>query len=107
MPDLDKLKPYFYRKAARQRLILYLLSSGYDVERIINLTSVAFHKIDLPKELEIYREEISKPGTLWAFEYKTNRRRLNTYDVYKLLRTTSEKVLGKAISVTDFQNRTN
>lgn len=53
-----RLAPFFNRKSARQRIILYLLATGYRVPDLVNMSEDALDVVILPDELEHCRDEM-------------------------------------------------
>lgn len=93
-----------HRKSARQRVILFLLASGYTVADLVSMTLAQARAIKLPAEIDVYRAEAfngRKSGL--AFIYPNgNPMRLSTY--YRLLRETSQKVVGRPMSQDAFRD---
>ncbi len=103
---LERLEPFFKRKSARQRVILFLLAEGYSVGEIVRLSARELKAIDLPDGLIIYRDELldqleDLKGP--AFLYPGGRVMSHT-DIYRILRQASTMVYERPMSVQQFQD---
>lgn len=56
--QFERLEPFFYRKSARQRIILFLVATGVRVPELVNFTEADLAEVDLPEDLDYCRDEI-------------------------------------------------
>jgi hypothetical protein len=100
----ERLAPFIHRKSARQRLILYLIADGYTVGDLVRMTVAELNKISLPVEMDVSRDEIlDGRNTGYAFVFPGGKGMLHT-TYYRLLRSTSEKVLKRPMSQEKFRD---
>ena len=92
-----------HRKSARQRVILFLIASGYTVADLVAMSLADARKIKLPADIDVYRAEaFNGRKTGLAFIYPNgNPMRLSTY--YRLVRETTLKVTGRPMSQDAFR----
>lgn len=55
---MARLAPFLFNKGARQRIILYLMSIGYSVPKLVNMKIKDIEALSLPDDLAVYQEEI-------------------------------------------------
>jgi hypothetical protein len=100
----ERLEPFLYRKSARQRIILYLFARGLSVADMASMTPAALRELRLPDSLDIYREEMlnEQPKAKYAFVYP-NGNHIPPSAYYRILRESTEKVLGRPLSLDTFK----
>lgn len=93
-----RLQPFLYRKESRQRVILYLVASGYTLAEIIALTPDELRRIPVHPDMEVYVGEtlLQRKGQR-AFAFPTGAPLTPAY-LYRLVRSTSRLRTGKAMS---------
>jgi hypothetical protein len=105
-PVIENLKPYFTRKGARQRVILYLLLSQ-SVDEICTLTIANLKAMKFPPviEFEVQRlldERGGKDDDL-VFVFNENRPLPPSF-IYNLLRSTTSKINGQPLMVDAYRS---
>jgi len=107
---MDQLQLFLYRKSARQRIILYLMARGYRFDELSKMTADELKSIEVPNELGLC---IAKNQVLSAtnennlvFSYP-NGRKMGKGDFFRILTQASMKVLGRSITVGEFQSYVN
>jgi hypothetical protein len=100
---IKKLEPFFYRKSARQRVILYLVAEGYTIPSLVSMTVKQLEAIVMPPEIAVYRDQVAETAVNeFAFTYPNGRRLLHN-DYYTLIRRTTEVVTGKPLAQNAFR----
>ena len=106
---MDKLKPFLYRKSARQRIMLFLMAKGYDFEALASMTTLELKDISMPDDdLHISKNQVLSSiaeGDL-VFAYPGGRK-MGEGDFFRVLTQASMKVLGKSVSLSEFQDYIN
>lgn len=100
----QRLKPFLYRKGARQRLILYLIAEGFSVSRLVAMSVAELRALTLPVDFEVCRDEAlsaCKAGDR-AFCYP-NGNAVPQSAYYRLIRQTAKKVLRRPMSQESFR----
>jgi hypothetical protein len=96
--EYKRLLPFFHRKSARQRLILYLIADGYNVADLVAMRTFALKQIKLPVEMRVYRDEVVAEFPYdMAFTYPNGKVKPHT-SYYRLIRETAMKVLKRPMS---------
>ena len=101
-----RLEPFFVRRSARQRLILYLFACGMTVPELVNYTVKDLSSLALPEELVLSRDEVldllqeSKPSSL-VFVFPRGNPMTHT-DFYRIVRQAAEMVFEKPMSRQQF-----
>ena len=99
------LPPFFKHKSAKQRIILYLLATDFTPEAICKMTVAELKGIRVPGYLmfdyERHLDSIDLKNGDQAFQFSS--REITIHDVYALLKSTTEKVAGKALSLSAYR----
>ena len=102
----NRLEPFFVRRSARQRLILYLFACGMTVPELVSFTVKDLKALELSEELILSRDEVldllpeSKPGSL-VFVFPRGNPMTHT-DFYRIVRQAAEMVFEKPMSRQQF-----
>lgn len=102
----DRLIPFFARRSARQRLILFLFADGKTVPDLMKFTVKDLKSLDLSDELTISRDEVmdklpeSKPSAL-VFVFPSGKSMTHT-DFYRIVRQAAENAVNKPMSRQQF-----
>jgi len=103
---MERLKPFIYRKSARQRIIIYLISQDYSFDDLANMTVSDLKKIKLPEENDLFQSQNQLLSTLSdnasLFTYPGGRKMCQS-DFFRILTTACTNVLGKSITVDEFK----
>jgi hypothetical protein len=102
-----RLAPFLHRKSARQRIILYLIASGYTVADLVKMDVPKLKSIPLSVELDVCRDEVlgdRKSGPAFIFP---NGKRMPHTTYYRVIRTTCVKVLNRPMSQQKFRDYIN
>ena len=101
---MSVLRRSFTGKAPGNVLILYLIADGYTVGDLVRMTVAELKKIPLPVEMDVSRDEIlNGHNTGYAFVFPSGKKMPHT-TYYRLLRSTSEKVLKRPMSQEKFRD---
>lgn len=97
--QFEKLSPFLFRKASRQRIILYLVALGYSVSDMRKMKVGELKKITMHKDLEAARDEIifelSEADHVFVLP---NGNIMAHTTFYRLFRDVGKKVLGHPLS---------
>lgn len=102
----ERLEPFFVRRGARTRLILYLFACGYTVPELVKFTVKDLKALDLPDDLVIFRDEVlelspdTKSSAL-VFVFPNGRKMIHT-DFYRIVRQAAERELERPMSRQQF-----
>ncbi len=103
---MDRLAPFIYRKSARQRIFLYLVSIGYNFEDLSKLTVADLKTISFPEDNDLCLSQNQLLSTLkddeFLFTYP-NGRKMGQSDFFRILTQASASVLGRSITVDEFK----
>jgi ABC-type antimicrobial peptide transport system permease subunit len=101
--EYQRLLPFFHRKSARQRVILFLIAEGYTVGELVAMRTFALRHLKLPTEMSVYRDEaLADYLQDMAFTYPNGKVIPHT-SYYRLIRETAKKVLDKPMSQEQFK----
>lgn len=92
-----------HEKGARQKVILYLLAAGYGVPDLVKMDVPALRSLALPIDLAVILDDFlgeRKKGP--AFQYPNGQAIPHTA-FYRLIRSTSRKVLGRPMTIDQFR----
>jgi len=103
----EKLRPFFYRRSPRQRIILYLIAMGYSVPALCRFTVKELNTLKLPNEMVIYRDQTldlleDEGDDAPAFTYYPSGRVMKHSDFYRIVTQATEHTLGKRMSHKQF-----
>lgn len=99
----QKLMPFMKKKAARQRLILYLIAEGLTVSALARLTVMELRALPLDFDMDVTRDEVLEGREAGlAFIYPSGRPIGAPY-CYRLLRISATVVLGHPMSQEQFR----
>jgi hypothetical protein len=98
-----RLLPFLKKKAARQRLVLYLIAEGLTVAALARMTVPELQALELGFDMEVTRDEVleGRQSGL-AFVYPSGRAIGAPY-FYRLLRTAATVTLGHPMSQEQFR----
>lgn len=101
----NRLQPFLVRKGARQKVILYLLASGYQPGELCAMKAVQLKQITMPSDIAIWREQVLEcldPKGL-AFVYDNSGKALLHTAYYHLISQVSNKTLGTTLTYKEFR----
>jgi len=110
MIQIDKLMPFIKGKTAKTRVILYLIADGYPINKFTELTITDFNKIKFPKNdyltqsIDLFLSDIDildKDKSI--FDYSGGRK-MTSSSFCRLVSDSTEKVLGKPLTIKKFVN---
>lgn len=104
---LERLVPIIRHKAARTRLILYLVANGYTVQELHTMTVADLLAVDLPVSFAAHREEVldgrtTKDKRGYAFMYP-NGNEMPLAAFKRIIRETTFSVLGVTLAQVNFR----
>lgn len=103
----EGLRPFFHRRGARQRLILYLIAIGTRVPALCRFTVKDLKALKLPDEIIIYRDQSLdlleiETDDAPAFTYYPSGRVMKHSDFYRIVSQATSHVLGYPLSHKQF-----
>jgi hypothetical protein len=104
---IERLKPFFHRRGARQRLILYLIATGHSVPSLCRMTVKDLMNLKLPHEIIIYRDQsldlLEDAGDKSpAFTYHPSGLPMKHADFYRIVSQATKNVLDHPLSHRQF-----
>lgn len=103
----EKLRPFFHRRSARQRMILYLIANDYSVPTLCRFTVKELKTLTLPDEMIICRDQTldlleDEADDAPAFTYFPSGRVMKHSDFYRIVSQATIHVLGNPMSHKQF-----
>lgn len=107
MNVIERLKPFFHRRGARQRLILYLIATGHSVPSLCRMTVKDLKALKLLNEIIIYRDQSldlleDADDNSPAFTYHPSGIQMKHADFYRIVSQATKNVLGYPLSHRQF-----
>lgn len=102
-----RLQPFFHRRGARQRLILFLIATGHSVPSLCRMTVKDLKTLKLPNEIIIYRDQSldlleDSDDKSPAFTYHPSGLPMKHADFYRIVSQATKNVLGYPLSHRQF-----
>lgn len=100
---LERLRPFIYRKSARQRVILFLLADGLSVGDLVRMSAAELRALTLPDEIAADRDNLLidvHEGPAFVFPNGTP---LQHPFYYRLVKAAALKVMGRPMSYDAFR----
>lgn len=98
-----RLLPFLHRKSVRQKIILYLIATGYSVPDLIKMNVPTLRALALPIDLAVPTDEVlegRRNGP--AFQYPGGKVILHTA-FYRLIRIAAKRATGKPMTQTKYR----
>lgn len=104
----DVVEKLLYRRSSRQRVILWLLASGYKVPDLVSMTRSELESVEFPDALENHKlavlESVSSPADDAVFAYPGGRK-LQHSDFYRIITQATKSAFGESLNYSDFKER--
>ena len=100
---LERLRPFIYRKSARQRVILFLLADGWSVGDLVRMSVAELRALKMPDEIAVDRDNLLvgvHSGPAFVFP---NSKVVPHNFYYRLVKAAAIKATGRPMSYDSFR----